>query len=47
MSDYFSDGGERKLSEGVEQLILHQRWIKGREKSEKSAFISPEDLEGR
>lgn len=47
MSDYFSDGEERKLSEGVEQLILHQRWIKGREKSEKSAFISPEDLEGR
>lgn len=40
-------GGKRKLSEGVELLILHQRWIKGEEKSGKSAFISPEDFEGR
>lgn len=38
---------EQKESERVELFILHQRWIKDREKSGKSAFISPEDLGGR
>lgn len=47
MSDYFSDGAKRKLGERVELFILHQRWIKDREKSRKSAFISPKDPEGR
>lgn len=47
MSDYFSYGAKRKLSERVELFILYQRWIKDREKSGKSAFISPEDPEGR
>lgn len=35
------------LGEQVEIFIVHQRWIKEKEKSRNSAFISSEDSEGR